>query len=131
MANRLSNDELNAAIHEAVKEFGGYAPTMGSAIGALFIGKTMGWKVLLLVHNRSTINKYEKLLKIDFRAQMDDSTEWSRKSYAYALAEKTKAFWKLVRGEISHEKRTEFAKRNVSDATALKTQGASYVSEDE
>ena len=123
MAKKLTDAELNAAIHEAVAKYHGYVPTLEAAIGALFLGKVVGWKVLLLAHNRSTLNKYEKILGVNFREQMELTTDLSRKSYIYAFAEKTKEFWKLVRGEISHAKRTWLAKDKVRKAVAKKSKG--------
>lgn len=103
---RLSDEELVAAIEAGIKGFGGYVPTLESAIGALFVGKVIGWKVLRLVHNDKTIRRYEKILGVRFEVQMEQETNLSKKSYGWLLAKKLDAFSKLIRGEMSYAKRS-------------------------
>jgi len=103
---RLSDEELIVAIEQALKDYRGYLPTIESAIGALFAGKAMGWKVLRIVHNEKTILNYQKLLGVNFRAQMEETTPLSRKSLGFLFAEKIDGFAKLLRGEVSYDKRS-------------------------
>jgi hypothetical protein len=104
--HRLSDDDLIKAIEEAVKNFKGYVPSLESAIGALFVGKGMGWKVLRIVHNEKTIRTYEQRLGLRFEVQMEQTTPLSKKSYGYLFAQKWDSFAKLVRGEVSYAKRS-------------------------
>jgi len=120
MAKKLSDQELVSAIAKAVEKYKGYVPSLEGAIGALFVGKTMGWEVLLLMHNRSTLNKFQKILEIDFQDQMKDRTDFSRKSFAWVWSEKMNNFWKLAKGEIGYSKRSQIHDSDVSDSMASK-----------
>ena len=51
-------------------------------------------------HHRKTLAKYEKLLGIDFRKELDEVGPWAEKSRAWAAVQKLSNFWKAVRGEI-------------------------------
>jgi len=108
--HELTEEQLVIAIKAAVKRFSGYGPTLESAIGAVFVGKEMGWRVLRLIHNEKTIRQYESILGLRFKVQMQDETPLSQKSYGFVFAEKIKSFSKLLRGEVSYDKRSYFKK---------------------
>ena len=60
--------------------------------------ESLAWKVMYLVHDRKTLGKYEKLLGIDFRKELDEVGPWAEKSRAWAAVQKVSNFWKAVRG---------------------------------
>lgn len=96
----LDEKKLIAHIESRIKEFSGAAPELESAIGAFFVGKQTGWKILLLIHDRRTIAKYEKFLDLNFKDHMEPEGPMAMKSLAWRLIKKDKDFWKAVRGEI-------------------------------
>lgn len=107
MAERLTDEELMAAIRAAMERYTGYAPRLGAAIGSVFMGKAFGWEVLYLIHNRSTLKKFEEILGFELRDQMEASTELSRKHYVWNWTKEKMTFWKLIRGQIKKKGRTE------------------------
>jgi hypothetical protein len=107
MPEPLSEAELKQAIDQAIKRFKGYGPSLETAIGAVYVGKAMGWEVLYMLHNRSTLKKFEDILGFNLRDQMEPNTPLSRKHLVWDWATKAKAFWKVVRGDIKKEGRTE------------------------
>ena len=47
--------------------FSGMFDDLEAALGVLRIGHHLGWRVLVLIHNKRTIRKYEEILGIDVR----------------------------------------------------------------
>ena len=103
----MNQKEEQEMIDKAIKIFKGYVPTLEAAIGAYFLGKKIGWKPLLLIHDKQTINKYEKILDIDFKEQMKAEGEWAHKSIAWEACKKVTNFWKAVSGSIPGIRSTE------------------------
>lgn len=103
----MNQKEEKEAIDKAIKNFRGLVPTLETAIGAYFVGKKVGWKVLYLVHDKKTIEKYGKILGIDFRKELPEEGQWAHKSMAWEAMKKISNFWKAAKGEIPIEGRSE------------------------
>ncbi len=97
-------------VHKAVKEFEGQFDELEGAVGMYFVGHLVGWRVLVLIHNKRTIRKYEEALGISIREEFKETGPLTEKSVGYAVVEKAKAFWKAVAGEVSVERRRELQK---------------------
>lgn len=97
----LTDRELITLIDGACQRYVGIGTHLESAIGMLFLGRTLGWRPLYLIHTKSTIRKYEKILGINsIRDILPEETEYTRKSVAYAALKGVTNFWKAVKGEI-------------------------------
>ncbi|HEU5046443.1 MAG TPA: hypothetical protein VFT64_01220 [Rickettsiales bacterium] len=96
----MNDKELLKIIDAAAKDFSGICTEMETAIGALVFGRHVGWKPLLLMHDKKTLRKYEKILGIEFRDVLPEVGELSDKSVAWKLAQKASNFWKAVSGHI-------------------------------
>lgn len=94
----------------AATRFKGQFDELESAMGMLFLGPLVGWRVLVLIHNKRTIKKYEEILGISIREEFPPEGELTDKSLGYAMAQKLNAFWKAVAGEISLPDRRELQK---------------------
>lgn len=106
----LTDKEIAAHLDERVRKFKGYIPDLERAIGALFVGRQMGWKVLLLIHDRKTIKGYEDIVGLEFREpNMPDVGKYAYKSIAWTAVQKVASFWKAVKGEYDGVK-SGFAK---------------------
>jgi hypothetical protein len=97
-------------VDEAIKAFSGDFGDLESAIGMYLLGRLVGWKVLVLIHNKRTIKKYEQIMGIDIRQEFDETGPFTQKSLGYQLAHKIDAFWKAVAGEVPLEHRRELQK---------------------
>ena len=95
---------------KTIKDFQGDMTTLESAIGAYVVGQKIGWKPLLLVHDKKTIAKYEKILGINFREEMREVGEWANKSNAWRAVQKITNYWKAVKGEITGIRTPEMSK---------------------
>ena len=88
-------------IDRAIKAFRGQVPTLETAIGAYLVGKQIGWRPLVLIHEKQTLRKYEKILGISFRDELPEVGKMADKSVAWTAVQKVSNFWKAVKGEIS------------------------------
>ncbi len=104
----LSDKELNDHLAKRIRKYKGNIHELEKAIGCLFVGREMGWKVMLLVHDRKSIAKYEELVALDFRKELLEVGPSADKSVAWALVQKVSSFWKAVKGEIPNVKTPEF-----------------------
>ncbi|HVS25781.1 MAG TPA: hypothetical protein VHE58_00465 [Burkholderiales bacterium] len=99
---------LGKLADKAIKDFHGQANELESAIGMLFVGRKMGWKIMLLVHDKRTIKKYEDILGgIDVRKEFPPLGPLHTKSLAWKLMKGVTNFWKAVTGAIPGKRSTE------------------------
>jgi len=104
----LSDKELNDHIAKSTRKFKGNVHELEKAIGCYFVGREMGWKVMLLIHDRKSITKYEGLLGLDFRRELPEVGAYADRSLAWKLVQKVSSFWKAVKGEIPNVKTPQF-----------------------
>lgn len=102
--------DLMKQVERATDEFQGLFDELESALGMLMIGRLVGWKVLVLIHNKRTIRKYEQILGINIREAFPEEGPLATKSLGLELVKKLGNFWKAVSGEIKVEERRELAK---------------------
>lgn len=106
----LSPDEASDLMQkcdQAAAQFKGQFDELESALGMLLLGRLVGWKVLVLIHNKRTIRKYEKILGIDIRESFPEEGPLVGKSVAYAAIQKIGNFWKAVSGDVKVPNRRE------------------------
>lgn len=94
-----------AVMDEACISFQGNAQELERALGALVLGKYVGWRVLRIMHDGSTYAKYERILgaggrAFRFKDYCPDRGPLARRSTGLVWADKINAFWKVVRGQV-------------------------------
>ena len=95
----MSKSHSIEMFNKAIKDFEGDITTLESAIGAYVVGLKLGWKPLLLIHDKKTIAKYERILSLN--EEMDPVGDWAPKSKAWRAVQKITNYWKAVKGEIT------------------------------
>lgn len=107
MPNRTSEREqqLLQIEREAVANFSGSLDELQAALGFLRFGDYYGWRVLVIVHNKRTIRKYEQILNINIKEFFPAESSESSRSIGLNLAKKIGNFWKVVSGDIKIEDR--------------------------
>lgn len=105
----MTPKQIVETIDFAIEDFQGNVGQLEQAIGAWFIGRRFGWKVLYLMHDRKTIRRHQDLLGVDFQVEMLDVGDLAHKSIAWKAFGKLKSFWKAVKGEIPGIKSPEIA----------------------
>lgn len=100
--------ELVAWLDDITVNYQGDIGDLEAAVGMLMFGRIVGWRVIVLIHNKKTIRKYEQILgDINIREVLPETTEFSEKSVAYTLVKKLGNFWKAVNGEEKDEELRE------------------------
>lgn len=93
--------QMTDACVEAVDGYKGNVVQLEAAIGALFVGKRLGWKILYLMHDKKTLRHYEKILGgISFREVLPEVGPKASKSISWSMVQGVMSFWKAVKGEI-------------------------------
>ncbi len=113
----LTQDQVWQLYEIERKAFASYTGTfdeLEAALGMLHLGYHLGWKPLVLIHNKRTIRKYEEILGIDVREMFPEEGPSANRSIGYKVAKKIGNFWKAVSGEIKDDElkasRREIAK---------------------
>lgn len=101
-------DDLHRIEREAIARFRGSIDELESALGMLRLGHQVGWRVLVLVHSKPTIRKYEEILGITVREYFQEEGPSSERSQGYKIAKTLENFWKAVSGDTKVENRREF-----------------------
>lgn len=103
----ISDEEAQAIVSrldDLIVNFEGDFSELESALGMYMVGRLVGWKVLVLLHNKRTIAKYEKILgNMNIREEFEPVTEFSNKSVAFDIVTKLGNFWKGVNGEYDND----------------------------
>jgi hypothetical protein len=94
---------------EISKEYTGDFGELEAALGMYIMGEYFGWKVLVLIHNKRTIKKYEEILGIKVREEFEPEGPLASKSVGLAIVKKIGNFWKAVSGEEKIDGRRELS----------------------
>lgn len=97
----LRDSDLIRTVEQAIDNYRGDVTVLENAIGCMMFCRAVGWKVVLLMHDRQTIKKYERILGISFRDHFPEVGELADRSLAWRAAQKIKGFWKIVKGEVA------------------------------
>ena len=100
-------EEINQVQREAIANFRGQLPNLSSALGMLNMGDHFGWRVLLIIHNKRTIRKYEEILGIKVRDFFPEEGPSYERSIGYSWAKKLGGYWKIVSGDEKVKDRRE------------------------
>ncbi|MCC5880723.1 MAG: hypothetical protein JJU03_12600 [Idiomarina sp.] len=106
MKNTLT-DEQYAQIEKVTKEFSGQINSLESAIGAIFIGQTYGWRVLRMIHSANTLKKYEKILGLKYEDICPEKTEHSKRNVGFRVAEQIGRYWDVVMGRHKVDRKAD------------------------
>jgi hypothetical protein len=101
--NRERVEQLHEIERQAFAKFTGIFDELEAALGMLHLGDHLGWKPLVLIHNKRTIRKYEEILGITIREFFPEEGPSAHRSIGYTIAKKIGNFWKAVSGEIKND----------------------------
>lgn len=103
------SDELNNIEREAIAKFEGSISVLTSALGYLRIGHQVGWRVLVLTHNKRTIRNYEEILGIKTKEFFPENAPGAERSIGLKMADTLGNFWKAVSGDIKIDDKREIS----------------------
>ena len=95
--------EMYQIERKALARFSGQLDEFEAAVGMMHLGYHLGWKPLVLIHNKRTIRKYEEILGINVREMFKDEGPSAERSLGYSVAKKLGNFWKAVSGELKDD----------------------------
>ncbi len=101
--DRKRLEQLHEIERNAIAGFMGTFDELEAALGVLHLGDYLGWKPLVLIHNKRTIRKYEEILGVKLRDLFEPEGPGAHRSVGYMLAVKIGNFWKAVSGEVKDE----------------------------
>jgi hypothetical protein len=94
-------------LDKAIVRYDGIYDELEPALGAYLFARHVGWKPLVLIHNKRTIRKFEEVLGIKFREEFLEAGPDAERSNAYRIAIKLSNFWKAVSGDVKVEGRRQ------------------------
>ena len=100
-------EQLVQIVNDALNRFSGSADELEKAIGMMMLGDYLGWKVLVIIHNKRTLRKYEEILGINVRDFFPEEGLIAKRVLGYEIALKLGSFWKVVSGDVSVENRRD------------------------
>lgn len=100
-------NEILRIQREAMASFRGSFDDLELAIGILHLGEYLGWKPLVLIHNKRTIRRSEEILNIKIREFFEPEGAGAERSLGYKFVKNLKKFWKGVSGDFPVENRRE------------------------
>ena len=99
--------EMYQIERKALARFSGQLDEFEAAVGMMHLGYHVGWKPLVLIHNKRTLRKYQDILDIDIREMFPDEGPSADRSIGYSVAKKLGSFWKAVSGELKDDQLRE------------------------
>lgn len=106
--------ELGGIADSAFHGFQGDIDVLEKALGMLMLGDYVGWRVLVLVHSKSTVRRYEEILGIRIRQFFPEEGPLASHSEGYRQALALAKFWKVANGDIAVENRRELRPRHAA-----------------
>jgi hypothetical protein len=102
---KRSDDEVKRLVYKAALLFHGDINDLIVAVGCLYVGRLLGWRVIRLVYSNKRYSDFQKILSLgmdngDFKFAdwFEDRERLSYKSYGLWLVDKAQSFWDTVRG---------------------------------
>lgn len=99
-----SPEELAKIWDDAITTYKGNSEKLKNAFGMLMLARTMGWKPVYLMHSRSSIKEYEKILNVDIKIMFPPIGKHPERSMAWRVTSNLSNFWKAVKGEYPNLK---------------------------
>lgn len=97
----MTDKELDDYIYNLKITFRGDLTDLAAALGALDLGRTYGWKVLRIIYSSVTYRKYQKILGLEFKLVLQETTDYSMRSAGFKLVTDSKKFWEVAKGHFS------------------------------
>lgn len=97
----MTSEEIDEYIYNLKTTFRGDLTDLAAALGALDLGRTYGWKVLRIIYSSVTYRKYQKILGLEFKLVLPETTDYSMRSAGFKLVTDSKKFWEVAKGHFS------------------------------
>lgn len=104
----LSEVELVAIVDKAIENYSGGISNLCTAIGMLFLCRSLGWRAVRLMFSNRTYRNSQKIMGIQFKNYCEEEGKLARKSVVLDIVKKFHNFWDVVNGaEFVKDKATK------------------------
>lgn len=97
-STRLSEVELVSIVDKAIENYKGSISHLCTAIGILFLCRSLGWRAVRLMFSNRTYRNSQKIMGIEFKNYSVEEGELARKSVVLGIVKKFHNFWDVVNG---------------------------------
>lgn len=107
---QMTAGQLTSHVDLVMKNFKGDIVELSNAIGALNVGRFYGWRVLRIVISNASYRKYQRILGLEFKNVLPETTPYSEKSAGYNIVVNAGKFWDAVNGvfKMDSKEKTNF-----------------------
>ena len=116
LADLFGDEHLAVHLADRVRLFKGNFDHLESALGALVVGRLVGWETLRIIHSNATFNRMENILGVRFREPLPWAPDgappllkkrgvYAQKSYALRFVDKVDDFWAVFQGKTDITKK--------------------------
>jgi hypothetical protein len=92
----LTDGKMLAIIDKAWEGYHGDVTVLNSAIGALVMGRRVGWHGIRVMYSRVTYNRYERLLGIKFRDVLPERGPDAERLRGIRIIDSIGKFWQAI-----------------------------------
>lgn len=89
--------DFDSFIQRTIENYHGNGTDLGDALGALVLGRYVGWRALRVVYSNKSYSKFQNLLGIQFKDVLREREVLSRKSLGLAILDEVGGFWDFCR----------------------------------
>ena len=116
LADLFGDEHLAEHLADRVRMFRGNFDHLETALGALVVGRLVGWETLRIIHSNVTFNRMENILGLKFRESLPWASKssppllekrgvYAEKSYALRFADEVGDFWAVFQGQTDITKK--------------------------
>lgn len=92
--------DFDTHIKGVIETYQGDAAILGNAIGALVLGRYVGWRVLRVVYSTRSYSRYQSILGVQFKDVLRERDVLSRRSLALRILDRVGGFWEFCRSSV-------------------------------
>jgi hypothetical protein len=89
--------DFDAHIRGVVEGYQGDGTALGDALGALVLGRLVGWRTLRVIYSNKSYTKYQKILGIQFKDVLRERDIYAEKSLGLRILDEVGGFWDFCR----------------------------------
>jgi hypothetical protein len=89
--------DFDLHFQSVIENYRGDATVLGNAIGALVLGRYVGWRALRVIYSSPAYSKYQNILGIQFKDILRERDIYSKKSLGLSILDQVGGFWDFVR----------------------------------
>ncbi len=93
---QMTDAQMMKMIEHAWDKYEGDVTILESAVGALVLGRQIGWHGVRVIHSRMTYNRYEKILDVKFKEVLPPRGPESERLNGIRLIDKIGKFWQAI-----------------------------------